>query len=129
MADDEQKDTTEAPKTQEEIEEEALEKLGLPFPTARVVRLLKSNFKKEHQIKADVKIGANQLLGDILSDIAKTMDSEEFFTLSIEHFNKAARKYKTVDLQAKRIEKIRMLLLKQKTELEQAIMEIETAEY
>jgi N-methylhydantoinase B/oxoprolinase/acetone carboxylase alpha subunit len=129
MADDEEKDTNEAPKTQEEVEEEALEKLGLPFPTARVVRILKSNFKKEHQIKADVKIAANQLMGDILVDIARTMDNEEFFTLSIEHFNKAARKYKMVDLQSKRIEKIKMLLLKQKTELEQAIMEIETADY
>jgi len=129
MADEEQEETSEAPKTPEEIEEEALEKLGLPFPTARVVRILKSSFKKEHQIKADVKISANQLLGDILTDIARRMDNEEFFTLSIEHFNKAARKYKTVDLQAKRVEKIKNLLIKQKTELEQAIMEIEAAEF
>jgi len=109
----------------ESKEEEELEKLELPFPNARVVRILKKNFQKEHQIRRDVKIASNDLLGKILEDIAKAMDNEEFYTLSVEHFNKASRKYRTVDLQAKRFERIKQLLMKQRAELEEVIMEME----
>ncbi|MEM3030269.1 MAG: hypothetical protein QXH27_00900 [Candidatus Micrarchaeia archaeon] len=110
----------------EEIPEE--EEAKLPFPTARVVRIIKENLQKEHQLKSDVKIAANKLLGDILTDIARAMDKEEFYTLSIEHFNKAARKYRAVDLQAKRIERIRKLLEKQRSELEEALLQLELSE-
>ena len=109
----------------ESKDEEELEKLALPFPNARVVRILKKNFQKEHQIRRDVKIASNDLLGKILEDIAKAMDNEEFYTLSIEHFNKASRKYRNVDLQAKRFERIKQLLMKQRAELEEVIMEME----
>lgn len=111
---------------EEEIDAALEEKL--PFPTARVVRLIKENLKKEHQIKSEVKVAANVLVGEILKDIAKQMDEEEYFTLSMEHFNKAAKKYREVDLQLKRIENIRKMLEKQKADLEEKIMQIEKAE-
>jgi hypothetical protein len=117
-----------AGESEEAKEEEELEKLALPFPNARVVKILKNNFQKEHQIRRDVKIAANELLGKILEDIAKAMDNEEFYTLSIEHFNKASKKYRTVDLQAKRFERIKQLLIKQRAELEEVIMEMEQFE-
>lgn len=100
----------------------------LPFPSARVVRIIKQNFKKAHQLKSDVKIAANELLGEILADIAQRMDEEEFFTISIEHFNKAARKYKMVDVQEKRMANIKQLLEKQRGELEEKIMQMEHPE-
>jgi len=109
--------------TPEELSEE--EDAKLPFPTARVVKIIKENLEKQHQLKSDVKVEANKLLGFILADIAKAMDKEEFFTLSIEHFNKAAKKYKSVDLQAKRIERISKLLEKQKAELEEVLLQLE----
>jgi len=115
-----------AEEAQEEIPEEMEAKL--PFPTARIVRIIKENLQKEHQLKSDVKIEANKLLGSILADIARAMDREEFYTLSIEHFNKAARKYRAVDLQAKRIEKVRKLLEKQRSELEEALLQLELSE-
>lgn len=114
--------------TDETSEEEELEKLELPFPNARIVKILKKNFQKEHQIRRDVKIAANKLLGKILTDIAKAMDNEEFYTLSIEHFNKASKKYRIVDLQAKRFERIKQLLIKQRAELEEVVMEMEQSE-
>ena len=117
-----------ANETDEVKEEEELEKLELPFPNARVVRILKKNFQKEHQIRRDVKISANELLGRILEDVAKAMDNEEFYTLSIEHFNKASKKYRGVDLQAKRFARIKQLLMKQRAELEEVIMEMEQSE-
>lgn len=119
-------DVAEAQVPGEEIAEEVEAKL--PFPSARVVRIIKENFQKEHQLKSEVKIAANELLGEILKDIARAMDQEEFYTISIEHFNKAAKKYKTVDLQKKKIERIKRLIEKQKAELEEVILQIEAEE-
>jgi len=97
----------------------------LPFPTARVVRIMKENMTKEHQIRAEVKIAANEFLGEILKDVANEMDKEEVFTLSTEHFNKAVKKYKMITYQQKRIERIKKLLEKQKAEVEEVIIEID----
>ena len=105
--------------------EEDEESEYLPFPNARVVRIIKQSFKKEHQIKRDVKIAANILLGEILSDISQSMDAEEYFTLSIEHFNKAARKYREIALNQKRIRRIQKVLEKQMAELDEIVTEIE----
>ena len=64
-------------------------------------------------------------MGQILSDIAQSMDNEEYFTLSIEHFNKAARKYREIGLNKKRILRIKKVLEKQRAELDEIIAEIE----
>jgi len=106
----------------EEIDDESS---NLPFPNARVVKIIKSNLKSEHQLKREVKEGANILLGEILSDISQTMDQEQFYTLSVEHFNMAARKYREVYLQEKRMLKMKKLLEKQRAELDEAIEEID----
>lgn len=105
-----------------ESEEEAMR---LPFPTARVVKIIRDNLKREHQIKRDVKIEANTLLGEILADIAQSMDDEEYFTLSSEHFHKASRKYREIALNQKRIRRIQKILEKQRAELDEIITEIE----
>ncbi len=97
----------------------------LPFPNARVVKIVKSNLKTEHQIKKEVKEGANVLLGEILADISQTMDKEPYFTLSVEHFNSAARKYREIALNQKRIKRIQKILEKQRAELDEIIAEIE----
>ncbi len=107
-------------------EENDLEEMGLPFANARVVRIIKENLKREHQIKKDVKVAANRFLGEILADIAKRMDEENYYTLSIEHFNRAAKKYREVELNQKRLVKIKKLLEKQRAELDEYIAEIET---
>ncbi|MFH0713624.1 MAG: hypothetical protein V1722_04180 [Candidatus Micrarchaeota archaeon] len=107
----------------EEVEDEESE--HLPFPNARVVKIIKSNLKSEHQIKRDVKEGANVLLGEILSDISQTMDKEPYFTLSSEHFNTASRKYREIALNQKRIKRIQKVLEKQRAELDEIIAEIE----
>jgi len=97
----------------------------LPFPNARVVRIVRSALKNEHQIKKDVKVAANVLLGEILADISTSMDAEPYNTLSIEHFNKAARKYREIALNQKRIRRIQKVLEKQRAELDEIVTEIE----
>lgn len=109
----------------EQLSEEEEESDALPFPNARVVRIIRSNLKNEHQIKQDVKLSANMLLAEILSDISSTMDAEPYNTLSIEHFNKAARKYREIGLNQKRIRRIKKILEKQRAELDEVIAEIE----
>lgn len=109
----------------EEISPEEEEKL--PFPTARVVRIIKENMSKPHQIRSEVKVAANEFIGTILADVAKEMDKEEVFTLNTEHFNKAVRKYKMIEYQQKRIDRIKKLLEKQKAEIDEVITEIELA--
>jgi len=105
--------------------EEDDESEHLPFPNARVVKIVRSNLKNEHQIKRDVKVAANVLLGEILGDIATSMDAEPYNTLSIEHFNKAARKYREIALNQKRIRRIQKVLEKQRAELDEIVTEIE----
>lgn len=110
---------------EQEISEVEEAVLRLPFPNARVVKIIKDNLRNPHQIKRDVKIAANKLAGEILADIAQSMDAEEYFTLSIEHFNKAARKYREIALNQKRIRRIQRVLEKQRAELDEIITEIE----
>lgn len=97
----------------------------LPFPNARVVRIIRNNLTNDHQIKRDVKEAANVLLGTILSDISAGMDAEPYHTLSIEHFNKAARKFREISLNEKRIRRIKKVLEKQRAELDEIVAEIE----
>jgi anaerobic ribonucleoside-triphosphate reductase len=118
---------------EEELEKEAIEteelppeeEEKLPFPTARVVRIIKENMAKPHQIRAEVKVAANEFLGDILKDIAREMDKEEVFTLNTEHFNKAVKKYKMIEYQQKRIDRVKKLLEKQRAEIDEVVTEID----
>lgn len=115
----------EAVEEQEEVNGEEEDDERLPFPTARVVRIIKENLSKPHQIKGEVKIAANEFLGHVLKDIASEMDKEEVFTLSTEHFNKAVRKYKMIAFQQKRIDRIKKLLEKQRAEIDEVVTEID----
>ncbi|MDP2717155.1 MAG: hypothetical protein Q8P02_00270 [Candidatus Micrarchaeota archaeon] len=110
---------------EEDISQEEEESAKLPFPNARVVKIIKDSLKNEHQIKREARIAANEFLGDILTDVAQTMDQEQYFTLSVEHFNRAARKYREIGLAKKRILRIKKVLEKQRAELDEIIAEIE----
>jgi AraC-like DNA-binding protein len=108
---------------EEELSPELEEKL--PFPSARIVRILKENLSKPHQIRAEVKVALNEFLGAVLEDVAREMDKEEIFTLNLEHFNKAVRKYKMIEFQQKRIDRVKKLLEKQRAEIDEIISEID----
>lgn len=115
----------EQPVVEEELNEEQEEALKLPFPNARVVHIIRENLKNPHQIKQEVKLQANTLLGEILKDISLSLDAEPYNSLSIDHFNKASRKYREIALNQKRIRRIKKVLEKQRAELDEIITEIE----
>ncbi len=104
---------------------DAAEEAKLPFPNARIVAIIRENLKQPHQIKKEVKLSANYLLAEILKDISMSMDSEPYNSLSMDHFNKASRKYRELALQQARIRRIRKVLEKQRAELDEIIVEIE----
>lgn len=106
----------------EEISDEL--ETSLPFPNARIVNNVKCNFEKEHQIKKEVKIALNKLLGQILDDISREMDKSEYHTISLDTFNMASRKYREIDFNEKRLMKVKKLLEKQKAELDEVVSEI-----
>jgi hypothetical protein len=91
---------------EEELEKEAVETEELPP-------------------EEEVKVAANEFLGDILKDIAREMDKEEVFTLNTEHFNKAVKKYKMIEYQQKRIDRVKKLLEKQRAEIDEVVTEID----
>jgi hypothetical protein len=101
------------------------EEAKLPFPNARIVSIIRENLKNSHQIKKEVKLSANYLLAEILKDISMTMDSEPYNSLSMDHFNKASRKYREIALSQARIRRIQKVLEKQRAELDEIIVEIE----
>ncbi|MFH1442803.1 MAG: hypothetical protein ABIG96_02100 [Candidatus Micrarchaeota archaeon] len=101
------------------------EEAKLPFPNARIVAIIRENLKQPHQIKKEVKLSANYLLAEILKDIAMSMDSEPYNSLSMDHFNKASRKYRELALAQARIRRIQKVLEKQRAELDEIITEIE----
>lgn len=65
---------------------------NLPFPTARVVRLLKENCK-DHLISAKVKDAVNIWLGKVCVDVAKEMSKSRYPTLDLDDFRNAVKKY------------------------------------
>src|SRR3989344_2636767 len=112
----------------EELGEEGVdeaEEAKLPFPNARIVSIIRENLKQPHQLKKEVKLSANYLLAEILKDISISMDSEPYNSLSMDHFNKASRKYREIALSQARIRRIQKVLEKQRAELDEIITEIE----
>ena len=88
-------------------------------------QLLADTLLKLTQLKKEVKLSANYLLAEILKDISISMDSEPYNSLSMDHFNKASRKYREIALSQARIRRIQKVLEKQRAELDEIITEIE----
>ena len=86
-------------------EEEA--KLKLPFPTAAVVRIMKSNMDNEKMIKRDVKVEMNKWLGGMCAQVAKEMNKFPYVMMHLNEFKEAKRVYE--DLENFQKEKDRIL--------------------
>ena len=80
-----------APEQSEKEEDESL-----PFPTARVVRILRSEIK-DKQIRGEVKSAMNIWLGDLLKKIAKEMSNTQYATVGIADFQRATKAYDMIE--------------------------------
>ncbi|MHA1827036.1 MAG: hypothetical protein ACTSX6_00160 [Candidatus Heimdallarchaeaceae archaeon] len=111
----------------EKINEQFDNEEKLPFPSARVLSIMKKHLSKKHMLSREVKIEVNKFLGSVLEDISKELEKDEEGILYLHNLEKALRKYKTIDLQRKKMEKVMKLLEKQKAEIDEIISEIKLA--
>ena len=89
---------------EEEISEEEAEKL--PFPTAAIVRLMKSQMDGEKMIKKEVKIAMNRWLGNLCSNVSKEMNKFPYVMMHLHEFQKATETYSNLESFQKEKERI-----------------------
>ncbi len=83
----------------EEIEEEKddeIEEIGLPFPKATIVNMVRDHLSPGKQIKGQVKREMNIWLGKIVERIAQKMDSYPYTYVDGSMFREAIEPYEKV---------------------------------
>ena len=102
MSEEEQQEET---NTEEEEREEVAdteeeqngEDEGLPFPRARVVKIMKESIGNQKQIRSEVKDAVNIWLGNLLKKISKEMGSSMYGSVGIADFQRATKPYDMID--------------------------------
>jgi len=79
------------PMTEEAMDEQDDE--SLPFPRARVVRIIKSEIGNSKQLRSEVKDAINLWLGNLLKRIAREMGDTQFGSVGLADFNRATKPY------------------------------------
>jgi len=105
-------------------EKKATEDEELPFPNARVVKLIRKHTGKT-MLKKRVKVEMNKLLGKICEDIAERMAKMPYAYLTYAEFLEAAKPYLRVELSKQKKKKIIATLNKIKEEAATMAMELE----
>ena len=111
-------------KIEEVADEEEKDDESLPFPTARVVRLIKTQTKKT-LIRSDVKIAMNKLLGDICVEVSKRMAKMPYSYLGLSEFKEAAAPYLKIGLSTQEKKRLVAGLKKVREEAATLVAEIE----
>ncbi|MBI4020687.1 MAG: hypothetical protein HY369_00420 [Candidatus Aenigmarchaeota archaeon] len=89
-----------APAVPEEAKEEELsqeEEEKLPFPTAAIVRLMKSRMDGDKMIKKEVKIAMNKWLGNLCVNVSKEMNRFPYVMMHLHEFQKAIEPYTSME--------------------------------
>jgi histone H3/H4 len=79
-----------------ELEDSAEEEEGLPFPRARVVKLLREEIK-DKIIRSEVKDAMNIWLGELTKKIAKEMGATQYASVSLIDFQRATKPYDMIE--------------------------------
>ncbi|HOD89914.1 MAG TPA: hypothetical protein PKK56_02455 [archaeon] len=97
-------------KNKDNVEDEEIspeEDEQLPFPNARVVKLMRSNLDPHKQIKGVVKKEMNLFLGRIVATVCKKMNEFEYSYVDYGMFKQATETFENI--QTIELEKIRIL--------------------
>ncbi|MCK9292730.1 MAG: hypothetical protein WCY27_02120 [archaeon] len=89
--------------TDEELEEDE----ALPFPNARVVRLMRESLDPNKQIKSIVKKEMNIFLGNLVKTICKKMNDFDYSYVDYGMFKQAIETFENI--QTIELEKIRII--------------------
>ena len=73
-------------KPEEERIDENEDDESMPFPRARVVRLLRASITEGKQIRSEVKDSMNLWLGNIVAKVAREMDNSPYGSIGLADF-------------------------------------------
>ncbi len=96
---------------------------SVPFPRARVVRILKSAGNGKI-LRSEVKEAANIWLGDVAKKIAKEMGNTQYASIGIADFQRATKPYDMIEDIVKDRERIIMTAEKLKIDADHLIREM-----
>ena len=106
-----------APQT--EIDDDEEDDEGLPFPNARIIRLIREELKSGKQIRGEVKTAINIWLGCLLKRLAKEMDCTQYGSIGIADFQRATKPYDMIQDIVKDRDRLMIALEKMKQDAEQ----------
>ncbi|UCD03978.1 MAG: hypothetical protein JSW73_05610 [Candidatus Woesearchaeota archaeon] len=120
----------EKPKELEEnIAEEACEEEEdddtLPFPNARVVKIMRKTIGTDKQIRSSVKKEMNLWLGDLLKRISKEMGNTQYGSVSLADFKRATKPYDQIEDILKDEERLLLSLEKIRMDSDHVIREMQ----
>lgn len=116
------------PETPKEENTEALEDEdddSLPFPNARVVRIMRKTIGNDKQIRSSVKKEMNIWLGEMLKKLAKEMSNTQYGSVSLADFKRATKPYDQIDDILKEEERLLLSLEKIKVDSDHVIRDMQ----
>jgi len=104
---------------EEEQQTEETEDESLPFPRARVVRLMRASITEGKQIRAEVKDSLNLWLGNLVAKVAKEMDNSPYGSIGLADFQRATAPFDQIANLVKDEERLHLSLEKLKVDADQ----------
>jgi histone H3/H4 len=90
------KESTNIENAAEPVETEVEEDETLPFPRARVVRLMREEIK-DKIIRSEVKDALNIWLGELTKKLSKEMNATQYASVSLADFQRAIKPYDMIE--------------------------------
>jgi hypothetical protein len=98
---------------------------SLPFPNARVVRIMRNVIGSEKQIRSEVKKEMNLWLGDLLKKVAKEMSNTQYGSVGLADFKRATKPYDQIEDILKDEKRLLLSLEKIRMDSDHVIREME----
>ena len=92
---------------------------SMPFPRARVVRLLRASITEGKQIRSEVKDSMNLWLGNIVAKVAREMDNSPYGSIGLADFQRATGPFDQIANLVKDEERLYLSLEKLKIDADQ----------
>jgi len=111
--------------TEEETSEEEEDDDTLPFPNARVVKIMRKTIGTDKQIRSEVKREVNAWLGELLKKISKEMSNTQYGSVSLADFKRATKPYDQIQDILRDEERLLLSLEKIKMDSDHVIREMQ----
>ncbi len=92
---------------------------SLPFPTARIVKIIRDELHSGKQIRGEVKESVNLWLGNLLRKVAREMNNTQFGSIGMADFLRATKPYDMIEDIVKDRERLILSMDKIKSDADQ----------